>query len=159
MIEKEVVICSCRHNHMDFDKTDPPYVDIINYVELTFKPAINRVIKQIMDLYRLTIENDSCVLRHLKRGNRDFIVVADAFIDYYLPKFIEYRDTITEYNEIFKNEINRICRSYCKYGDARCYQKFDPCDCGYNYTCKCGNCEYCCTDYDNSCFYCRISLL
>jgi len=157
MIEKEVEIRSYGSVffHKNFDKTNPAYLEVLDYVELTYKPAINRVIEQIINLYRLTIENDSCVLRHVKRGNRDFIVVADAFIDYHLPKFIEYRRTIKEYYDILYNEIDRICKSYCKYGDARCCHKLYTCYCNSKSKCECGNCEFCCTDYDDSCIDCR----
>ena len=154
MIEKEVIISSFGHFHMNFDKTEPAYLKVFNYIELTYKPAMIRLIEQIMYLYRLTIENDSCVLRHVNRGDRKFIIVSDSFHEYHLPKFFEYRRTIEEYKKIASDEITRICRSHCKYGDARCYRKLYSCECKYEYTCQCGNCEYCCIDYDNRCDKC-----
>ena len=68
---------------MIFDKTDPAYLEIIDYVECIFKPAISRIIEQIMYLYSLTIENDSCILRYVNRGKKEFAIVSDSFLEYH----------------------------------------------------------------------------
>ena len=119
------------YSNKDFDENDPTYLEVMEYFEQIYKPALGRVVDKIMDLYNTTIVSGACVLSHVNHGPRKFITVTDEFINNHLYKFVEYRKIIEEYDTILRKKIREIRDSHCKYGDATCYLNRPDCDCSY----------------------------
>ena len=124
------MIKSCLYFGQDYDKNCDSYKEVEEYVIMVFKPSIDRLCNQIMELYNNTIGSGACIIDTIQRGKHNHLIVTDEFKNNYYNKFVDLLNKIKDYNEIGYEEVKSICGKYCKYGDAKCYQKqFKSCYC------------------------------
>ena len=79
--------------------------EIEKYIKETFIPSVDEILHQIINLYNITLAMESCVIysKYFGFGNRKILTVSDTFMEDYIYRFIEFKNKINEYVEIYKN--------------------------------------------------------
>ena len=82
--------------------------EILDYMEETFVPNVQKILSEIINLYDVTIKGKSCVIGYDKREHIYF--VNDTFMEDYIYKFIGFKNRISEYCKIMSEYVDEICK-------------------------------------------------
>ena len=82
---------------------------IIEYMKETFVPSIEEILLKVINLYRVTIERESCVIGRCDKLFTKYFV-NDTFMEDYIYRFIGFRNTISEYCKIMNEHFDEKCK-------------------------------------------------
>jgi len=97
-----------------FERTISPdqYIEkhneILDYMEETFVPNVEKILSEMINLYDVTIKRKSCVIG--MDDKRVQLFVNDTFMKEYIYKFIGFWRTISEYCKIMNEFVDEICK-------------------------------------------------
>ena len=126
-------------------QNEESYKEAEEYLSMSLIPSIERLCDRIMEIYNNTIGSGACIIDTIQRGKHNHLIVTDEFKNNYYNQLVELKNKIKEYISIAGEEVNNICKKYCKYGDGKCHNKYFNCRCvhkqdGHGFNCDRDNC-------------------